>query len=107
DGGDRSKKADQLGADGPVSEKGFDYTHPGRLTVPAQLVMITDSELEILDRAAEEGRNGVDELQNYLVEQQININDLMRKAVADCEPCGDGPRIPLVVDAGDKYKPKD
>lgn len=46
--------------------------------MPAQLVMITDSELEILDRAAEEGRNGVDELQNYLVEQQININDLMR-----------------------------
>ncbi len=28
--------------------------------------------------AAEEGRNGVDELQNYLVEQQVNINDLMR-----------------------------
>lgn len=78
DGGNEEKKADQIGADGPVSDKGFDYTHPGRLTVPAQLVMITDAELEILDRAAEEGCNGVDELQNYLVEQQVNINDLMR-----------------------------
>ena len=77
-GGKRVKKADQIGAEGLVSEKGFDYTHPGRLTVPAQLGMITDEGLAILDRATDEGRNGVDELQDHLIKEQVNINDLQR-----------------------------
>lgn len=79
-GGKRAvKEADQADAEGRSSSgEEFDYTHPGRLTVPAQLVMITDEELAILERAAESGDNGVDALQDYLSANAVNINDVWR-----------------------------
>ena len=78
-GGRRAKRADQTDADGETaSGKDFDYTHPGRLTVPAQVVLLTDEELTILEDARAAGGNGVDELQEHLSAQNVNINDLWR-----------------------------
>lgn len=48
------------------------FTHPGRLTVPAQLIMLTDEEFDIASS------KGIDALQAHVVEQGINLNDLWR-----------------------------
>lgn len=57
---------------GAVETSGMVFTHPGRLTVPAQLIMLTDEEFEIATS------RGVDALQQHVVDQGINLNDLWR-----------------------------
>ncbi|WP_459610571.1 hypothetical protein [Corynebacterium urogenitale] len=54
------------------SDKEFEFTHPGRLTVPAQLVMLNDEEYRI---ALTEGLNAV---QDHIAAQGIDLNDVWR-----------------------------
>lgn len=49
-----------------------EFTHPGRLTIAAQLVMLTDEELELAQTA------GVAAVQERLVREGVNINDIWR-----------------------------
>ena len=50
----------------------MEFTHPGRLTIVAQLVMLTDEELELAQTA------GVAAVQERLVREGVNINDIWR-----------------------------
>lgn len=53
-------------------ETDVEFTHPGRLTIVAQLVMLTDEELELAQTA------GVAAVQERLVREGVNINDIWR-----------------------------
>lgn len=53
-------------------DKEVEFTHPGRLTVPAQLVMLNDEEYRI---ALTEGLNAV---QDQLAAQGVDLNDVWR-----------------------------
>ena len=53
-------------------EAEVEFTHPGRLTIVAQLVMLTDEELELAQTA------GVAAVQERLVREGVNINDIWR-----------------------------
>ncbi|WP_282940528.1 suppressor of fused domain protein [Corynebacterium auriscanis] len=64
--GRRSKEA-QEGSGAPV-----EFTHPGRLTLPVQLVMLTDEELDIAEQ------QGVDKLQQKLVETGADLHNPWR-----------------------------
>lgn len=64
--GRRSKEAQEGGA-GAV-----EFTHPGRLTLPVQLIMLTDEELEIAEQ------QGVDTLQRKLVETGADLHNPWR-----------------------------
>lgn len=64
--GRRSKEA-QAG-----SSESVEFTHPGRLTLPVQLVMLTDEELEIAEQ------QGVDTLQQKLVETGADLHNPWR-----------------------------
>ncbi|WP_231699797.1 MULTISPECIES: hypothetical protein [Corynebacterium] len=57
-------------ADGETQEE---FTHPGRMTVPAQLVMLTDEEFAVVES------EGLGAAQRYIVENNINVNDLWRQ----------------------------
>ncbi|MBC2682432.1 suppressor of fused domain protein [Corynebacterium anserum] len=50
----------------------IEFTHPGRLTVPAQLVMLTDAEFEL---ATTSGLNAV---QEHIAKKGVNLNDVWR-----------------------------
>ncbi|MDK8870365.1 suppressor of fused domain protein [Corynebacterium macclintockiae] len=49
-----------------------EFTHPGRLTIVAQLVMLTDEEAELAQTA------GVAAVQERLVREGVNINNIWR-----------------------------
>ncbi|HIW95653.1 MAG TPA: suppressor of fused domain protein [Candidatus Corynebacterium gallistercoris] len=49
-----------------------EFTHPGRLTVVAQVVMLTDEEYEIART------QGVEALQQHVVATGVNLNDVYR-----------------------------
>lgn len=49
-----------------------DFTHPGRLTLATQLVMLTDEEFAIAEA------EGIARAQQYIVEQSKNLHDLWR-----------------------------
>ena len=49
-----------------------DSTHPGRLTIVAQLVMLTDEELAIAQT------DGVAAVQERLVREGVDINNIWR-----------------------------
>ena len=53
-------------------ETDVEFTHPGRLTIVAQLVMLTDEELELAQT------EGVAAVQERLVREGVNINDIWR-----------------------------
>ena len=50
----------------------IEFTHPGRLTVPAQLIMLTDAEYDLALR------EGLGAVQTAMAEQAVNLNDLWR-----------------------------
>ena len=50
----------------------MEFTHPGRLTLPVQLVMLTDEELDIAEQ------QGVDKLQQKLVETGADLHNPWR-----------------------------
>lgn len=50
----------------------IDFTHPGRLTVPAQLIMLTDAEYDLALR------EGLGAVQTLVAEQAVNLNDVWR-----------------------------
>lgn len=49
-----------------------EFTHPGRLTVPIQLLMLTDAEFALAQR------DGVSALQAAMTQREINLNDVWR-----------------------------
>ena len=49
-----------------------DFTHPGRFTVPTQLVMLTDEELTIAER------DGVEAVQEHIINAGVQLHDLWR-----------------------------
>lgn len=55
-----------------VRTTGVEFTHPGRLTLPVQIVMLTDTELEFLDSV------GMDGLQRHLASAGVDTNNLWR-----------------------------
>ncbi len=77
-GGKRSKEA----REGEVKQ--LDFTHPGRLTVVAQLVMLNDEELALYRGEAESGEaagdphRGFEIVQQRIAEGGINLNDVFR-----------------------------
>ena len=56
-------------SDGPAEAE---LTHPGRLTVAAQLVMLNDEELDIARK------QGIEAVQAHLVQHGINLNNVYR-----------------------------
>lgn len=54
------------------TDEHIEFTHPGRLTVPAQLVMLTDAEFEL---ATTSGLNAV---QEHIASNAVNLNDVWR-----------------------------
>ena len=64
--GRRSKEAQE------GSMRAVEFTHPGRLTLPVQLVMLTDEELQIAEQ------QGVDTLQQKLVETGADLHNPWR-----------------------------
>ena len=53
----------------------LEFTHPGRLTVPAQLVMLTDAEYDLALR------EGLSAVQHMVAEQGVDLNDIWRVPV--------------------------
>lgn len=56
----------------PHVKEGAEGTHPGRMTVPLQMVLLTDEEFAIADE------HGLDAVQQHVVANSINIHDLWR-----------------------------
>lgn len=69
---DHEVTSEGAGRHSKEGETDVEFTHPGRLTIVAQLVMLTDEELALAQTA------GVAAVQERLVREGVNINDIWR-----------------------------